>query len=211
MRDGSRSRSKKINVVGDKPEPQEQIAEGAPKKPVIYTLEALDRELRQAEIIANLAQFFFDPVTKEVDSIRHPFVVVLTQDCDLLWDYTSRNSGGGQALASVLLYVADPTAEVQRSIDRDIWRRVIKNNNERYHLLENVSPECDATAEGIPSLIIDFKSFFTLSPQDIYAQCANGTASRRCRLEVPYREHLQCRAAFYFQRVTLPTPHEYVS
>jgi hypothetical protein len=32
-------------------------------------------------------------------------------------------------------------------------------------------------------------------------------AQRRCRLLVPYREHLQSRLAFYLQRVAIPEPH----
>jgi hypothetical protein len=59
-------------------------------------------------------------------------------------------------------------------------------------------------------MILDFKRCFTLPAHDIYRQInpsAGGSARRRSRLEMPYREHLQSRAAFYLQRVTLPLPH----
>jgi hypothetical protein len=40
---------------------------------------------------------------------------------------------------------------------------------------------------------------------EIYRQCTeNDGAKRRCRLESPFREHLQIRAGYYFQRVALP-------
>jgi len=191
-------------------EPEQGVVADEPANPVFYTRQGLARELRQSEIISNLAQFLYDPVTLDVESVIHPFAIVVTQDCDLLWDYESRTGGSGKALPSVLLYAAESAASVRPTVGgSDIWRRVIANNNERYHLLQRVPVECDTAGLGVDNLVLDFKSFFTLTPQDIYGQCKSGTAVRRCRLEMPYREHLQTRAAFYLQRVTLPAPHEY--
>ena len=188
------------------PAPAEPQAQRAP----IYTRDSLAAELRQSEIISGLIQALWNPSTEEVEFREHPYAVVLTQDCDLLWDYEKRQKDGAGSLDSVLLYTADPAHEVRaRTEGRDIWKRIIQNNDERYHLLEFVGPEVDICGEGIGGLILDFKSFFTLPPEDIYRQIESQTARRRCRLEMPYREHLQCRAAYYFQRVTLPTPHQY--
>ena len=177
----------------------------------IFTKAELSKELRQAEIISGLTQYFYDPHTKDVEPLTHPFAVVLTQDCDLLRDYESRNAGSAKPLSSVLIYIAELAKELKPSIGPDIWRRVIGNNNERYHLLSPIPPECDLLGTGIPNLILDFKDFFTLPPEEIYKQCASGQAHRRSRLDMPYREHLQCRAAFYFQRIMLPEPHKYVA
>jgi hypothetical protein len=58
---------------------------------------------------------------------------------------------------------------------------------------------------------LDARTRQPAATEDVYQQIEAGLAVRRSRLEVPYREHLQCRAAFYFQRVTLPTPHEFVA
>jgi hypothetical protein len=57
-------------------------------------------------------------------------------------------------------------------------------------------------------MMLDFKRCFSLPAKEIYRQTAlPDGAKRRCRLEMPYREHLQSRAAFYLQRVTLLLPH----
>lgn len=178
---------------------------------IIYTRQELALELRQSEIISNLSQIIYDRATNNTVSIDHSFAVVMTQDCDLLWDYDNRQKGAAGTLSSVLLYAAEPTQEARANVPpgRDIWKRIVQNSDEGYHLLERIPPECDTLGHGIDSLLIDFKNFFTLPPEDVYQQCAAGTAVRRSRLEMPYREHLQCRAAYYFQRVTLPAPHEY--
>jgi hypothetical protein len=165
--------------------------------------------LRQGEVISDLTQYIFDPVTENVTPVLHPYSIVLSQDCDLLRDYESRTSGSGSTVPSVLLYVADIASTVRPTIGPDIWRRVIGNNNERYHIVSAVPVELDLMNQGIVSLIIDFRTFFTMTPEEVYRQCSTGQAHRRCRLEMPYREHLQSRAAFYLQRVGLPNPHVY--
>lgn len=190
------------------------MAEESPKPATapIYTTEGIGNEFRQAEILSNIIQPIWNQTTQELEIRTHPFAIILTQDCDLLWDYEQRSKGDEGTLDSILLYMCELADNVRATIGgRDIWRRIIQNNNERYHLLEAVPAHMDLRAEGLGALIIDFKSFFTLAPEDLYAQCRTQTAHRRSRLEMPYREHLQCRAAFYFQRVTLPTPHQYVA
>lgn len=185
--------------------------ERKPSKARVYTTEGLGNELRQAEILSNVIQPVWNQVTRELEVIEHPIAIILTQDCDLLWDYEQRTKGLEGKLDSVLMYTCESAHEVKATIGgRDIWKRIIQNNNERYHLLEAVPESQDLRAQGLGPLVIDFKRFFTLTPDDLYSQCNAQTTQRRCRLEMPYREHLQCRAAFYFQRVTLPTPHEYV-
>jgi hypothetical protein len=164
------------------------------------------------ECSTGLTQYFYDPVTADVEPLVHPYSVILTQDCDLLRDYESRNGGSSRPLSSALLYIAEPAKDVKGAIGgSDLWKRVIANNNERYHLLSQVPQESDLLGQGVPNLLLDFREFFTLSPVEIYRQCSVGQAQRRCRLEMPYREHLQSRAAFYFQRVMLPEPHKYVA
>jgi hypothetical protein len=196
-------------VAGEAPVATE---EPKPAKPPVYTTEGLANEFRQAEILSNVTQSIWNQTTEELEVREHPFAIILTQDCDLLWDYEQRAKGQEGKLDSILLYTCELAHDVRATIGgRDIWKRIIQNNNERYHLLEAAPAHHDLRTEGMGAIVIDFKSFFTLTPEDLYAQCEAQAAQRRCRLEMPYREHLQCRAAFYFQRVTLPTPHEYVA
>src|SRR5260370_13788987 len=132
------------------------------------------------------------------------------QDCDLLWDYEGRRQGVPQ-LNEVRVYEAETIEQFRPKLrGSDVWRRVRENREERYHFLEAIPKEQDILNQGIPDLAIDFKRFFTMPAVEIERQIGheNG-AKRRCRLEMPYREHLQARAAFYFLRVMLPQPHIY--
>ena len=113
---------------------------------------------------------------------------------------------------AVLLYELEPAADMKSKVPpgRDIWKRMIQNNDERYHFLEAAPTSQDLAGAGFPEVVIDFKRCFTVPPLEVYRQCGipgSDGAHRRCRLTVPYREHLQNRAAFYLLRVSLPLPH----
>src|SRR5690606_7200704 len=130
------------------------------------------------------------------------------QDCDLLRDFEAAQAGTNRPLNGVLVFEAN-TVDITRSLlpGSDILRRIKSHNAERYHLISAVAPENDLLSHGLPDLIIDFRRFYTMPAEEIYRQCASteeGAAKRRCRLDTPFREHLQSRAAFYLQRVALP-------
>jgi hypothetical protein len=175
----------------------------------IYTAAGLNNEFRQSEILTNLSQFTYDSTAGNVSYIVHEHSIILMQDCDLLWDYEARREGRDPYLNGILIYEAEPVERGRARLQgSDIWRRVRDNREERYHFLEAVPKEQDSLSEGLPGLIVDFRRFFTLSVVEIARQCSEPDgAKRRCRLEAPYREHLQSRAAFYLQRVMLPRPH----
>ncbi|MCW5714551.1 MAG: hypothetical protein KIT43_08585 [Bauldia sp.] len=176
----------------------------------IYTTSELDAEPRQSEIVTGIAQHIFDPVSGRVDVLRHNYAVILSQDCDLLQDYNTRQKGEQSDLNSVLVFEAEPWSKVKTLVSgRDIWKPLGQNKNERYHLLEEVPAACDCAGEGLPALVIDFRKLFALSAIEIGRQFGLGKdgAQRRCRMVAPYREHLQSRMAFYLQRVGIPEPH----
>jgi hypothetical protein len=159
-----------------------------------------------------LYQFTYDVSTGEVVQTLHTYAIILSQDCDLLWDYEAKIDNQRRDLNGVLIYEAESVADVRaRLAGGDILRRIRRHGEERYHFLGPVVTNLDLLGEGLPELIIDFRRFYTLPADEIYRQCAtegpNG-AKRRCRLDGPYREHLQVRAAFYLQRVALPTHDE---
>jgi hypothetical protein len=133
----------------------------------------------------------------------------MSQDCDLLWDFEARLEQKTRELTGVLLYEAEPTGQVRARLPGgDILRRIQRHAEERYHLLPAVPPEQDLLGHGLPEMIVDFRRYFTVSPDELYRQLSttdDDRAKRRCRLDMPYREHLQVRAAYYFQRVGLPT------
>jgi hypothetical protein len=169
----------------------------------------LTEELRQGEIITGVIQHSYNPISQEVNFIVHNYAFLLSQDCDLLSDYEAAKKGETH-LNGVLLYEADTVEQRRPTLgDSKSWRYVRDNRDDRYHFLEAVPPDQDILGQGLPELIIDFRRLFTVSPREIYRQIEDPEgAKRRCRVEMPYREHLQSRAAFYMQRVMLPRMHE---
>lgn len=166
-------------------------------------------EFRQGEIISGLIQYIYSPANGDLIEQAHPFVVIASQDCDLLQDFNKTKDGGDSDLNSILCYEARIASEIRTSVaGSDIWKRVIQNNDERYHALQAPPPVADAREEGLPDLVIDFKRFFSISSEDLRFQIGSGQAFRRSCLEPPYREHFQNRAAAYLQRVGVPEPHK---
>jgi hypothetical protein len=179
----------------------------------LYVISPIRTEFRQGEIISNVSQWSWASQEEELLVIEHPFVIIASQDCDLLQDFSARSQGKQGDLNGVLLYEAHKTFGLKAALPgSDVWRRVIRNNDERYHALQASSADFDREKQGIPDLIVDFKRFFTISVVELTRQCEpTGAARRRCILKEPYKEHFQSRAAFYIQRVGLPRPHRIVS
>lgn len=170
---------------------------------MIYATAPQDQEFRQGEVISDVLQYDFDEGGEPIE-IKHPFVVVASQDCDLLREFQQQSS-----INSILLYEAFTIEEMRPRLNlgREFWKVAKQNNNERYHVFQSSLAKCDRLGLGTPDLIVDFRRFFALSPRELGRQCIL-SARRRCLLDSPYREHFQSRAAFYLSRVGLPIPHE---
>lgn len=135
--------------------------------------------LRQGEIVTDLMQLVptarSTKANPEGDIQVHPFAVIVSQDCDLDQDFQARiklqantTTAADKLLASVLLcQAADATQLLSTIMGKDVKKRIYQNKDERYQYLREIRPEQDATGRGVPSLILDFKRFFTLSPTDI--------------------------------------------
>lgn len=166
-------------------------------------------EYRQGEIISSVTQYTYNSAEGSVDAKLHTYVIIASQDCDLLQDFNARSESKVSDLNSVLCYEAHPATDARGNIaGSDIWKRIIQNKDERYQLLQSISTEEDCLKQGLPDLIIDFKRFFSITIDDLDRQVAAGEAIRRTSLESPYREHFQSRAAYYLQRVGLPYNHK---
>jgi len=152
----------------------------------------------------------------EYSKITFPFVIVLTQDCDLEQDYDSRfsndnkNSNQDKWLLSVLvalLYNAEQVYEgnhlsefglrMNSEIFKDKNRKRIleQNQNPRYHYLR--FPE-DAK---LPPLIIDFKHYFCLNVQYLH-DIRNGHYC--CSVSTLFREDISHRFSSFLSRIGLP-------
>ena len=146
--------------------------------------------------------------------IYHKLALVLTQDCDLMDDWRERQSNlyVDTNLWSVLLCPAFPAEELRQSqrITSRRWELVRQNKDERYAYLDEIPVELDTIRVGHPAILLDLTKYFTIRTVDLYRQLVStdeNAPRRRCRLETPWREHLQCRFAAYQARIGLPRDH----
>lgn len=208
-----------------------------PERAVKYAAVPPNDRLRQGEILVELVR-----VRQTLDSIgrdnvrlleiSHPFVIVLTQDCDLSQDAAARDKEAqasknpallndedflrqhGNApkhkIENVLFCEAFATSELKKNAPqgKDIWKRIIQNKDERYQCVEAIPPDQDWASQGIPSLGCDFKRFFTVPADELYKRLELQQIVRRSRLVTPYAEHLLHRFCNYQARVPLPENHE---
>jgi hypothetical protein len=134
--------------------------------------------LRQGEIVSGLVQAHLDSTSIRsrggpiVILRTHPFAIVISQDCDLDWDFKARR---GQAkperLLPNILFCEVISAETLRSrsdVNSSVWNGIKINKDERYQFLQRVEPACDALKQGLPELGIDFKRYFTIPADEVY-------------------------------------------
>jgi hypothetical protein len=169
--------------------------------------------LRQGEILSGLVRHTLD-AKKFGDhplgmmKTEHPYVVVMSQACDLEQDFNVRMKDGTEQLPDVL-FCQLPTAEQLRSgiSGSEIWKRIKSNKDERYHFFEKIMPECDLLGSGLPELGADFKRYFTVPTAEVYRWLELGITQRRSVLTSPYLEHLSTRFSYFLSRVGLPHNH----
>jgi hypothetical protein len=177
--------------------------------------------LRQGEILTGVVQY--KPVVDGMsqhsqelsfDPIQHPYVMVITQDCDLDWDYKARNSEETQLsklLNSIILCEISTAEEVRATADnmnRKAWELVQTQRHERYYFFEKIPPENEAEKQGIPELTADFKKIFGIDAAVLYKQIELGLVKRRTTLISPYLEHFSRRYYSFHGRVALPFQYE---
>jgi hypothetical protein len=166
--------------------------------------------LRQGEILSGVTLYDYLPEGSEIQPKIKSFAIVVNQDCDLIQDFDRRQATGEGNLEHALL-IEGQLAEVVRPTigGRDLWKPVSQNKNERFQLFSRIIAERDACGEGLPSLMFDFRAFFSVPVPEIYRQIQAGEARRRCRLADIYRENFQQRLAAFLSRIPLPEPHTF--
>jgi hypothetical protein len=178
--------------------------------------------LRQGEILTGLRRVVPEPGSVfgdlKADVVEHRFAIILSQDCDLEQDFDARSSRGEgepasaererKQLSCILFCDAIPVDELRARInDKRVWDFAFKNKNERFQFLRPVKPEEDALGAGILSgLGLDFKRYFSLPVEDVYAQVEK-LKNRRTVLMTPYAEHLSVRFFEYQFRIALVKEH----
>jgi hypothetical protein len=187
---------------------------------------------RQGEILADVIQIQIgadslasDTSDISIEEVVHPYALILTQDCDLDWDFKARASvksqqdGGTQdqreenrrqaKLVPNVLLCELTTAESLRPrlAGSDVLRRIRANQDERYHCFAAIPDDSDSRREGLPELVADFKRVFSIPTEELYLRLRGGT-NRRSTLQSPFLQHLSTRFGYFCLRVALPEPIE---
>lgn len=177
--------------------------------------------LRQGEILTGVIQY--KPVASRLssdsqdlsfDAIIHPYTIVVTQDCDLDWDYRARNDKDAQSsklLNSIILCEIASAREIRDA--RDImnsseWKLVASHRHERFYFFEKIPSGQEIENEGLPELTADFKKVFGIDSATLYRQIEIGLVKRRAVLVSPYLEHFSRRYYSFHGRVALPSQYE---
>ncbi len=215
--------------ASDSTNPQQTLNEepplAAPQEAVFYIPSSPNGPLRQAEILSNVFQFGIsvqslnDLDHAEIEWVTHDLAIILSQDCDLDQDFKRRQEASeiGPAIDSLddkllptvlMCQVATEKAieDAIRSQGRTIRERFRQNHEERYQFLRAVKQENDAAGIGLEAMGIDFKRYFTVPTDELYAQL-KGDCQRRCRLAPQYLEHFSKRFTNHLSRVGLPKNH----
>jgi hypothetical protein len=147
-------------------------------------------------------------------AVRHPLAIIMSQDCDLEGDFRQRqtNEWAESDLPSILLCPGFAAEKLRldlgsQKINSARWNTIRTNKDDRYAYLAEVSQTSDSAGKGHPSILLDLTSCFTVRTSELYRQVRLGQAKPRCRLETPWREHLQLRFANYLARIGLPRDH----
>lgn len=187
-----------------------------------------DGVFRQGEILSDLVQVHLSadsliptPTDVSLEEKVHPYSLILTQDCDLDWDFKARAVPMGQEqdqdraereenrrqskLVPNILLCELTTAEVLRPrlAGGDVLRRIKAYQDERYHYLPAIPPSNDRAGEGLPELVADFKRVFSIPTVELYLRLALGLR-RRALIQSPFLQHLSSRFGYFCSRVALP-------
>ena len=174
-----------------------------------------DPFLRQGEIIADLLEprLRIDELTAidanqpaKVDPIQHLYSIIVSQDCDLKWDYEARSEEASEhkLLTHVLFCGLFPREEIKDESKRRCgeFRRISNYQNERYHYLSKAP--VNGTEDILPELIADFKTAFSLPVEFVYWLVSSSQAIRKGALSSPYLEDFMHRFYSFLGRVATP-------
>ena len=145
--------------------------------------------------------------------IVHPYAVVVSQDCDLEWDWHAREAGetgnAAKLMSSVLFCEIQPAIDIRQTpdINNAAWNFIKTNRDIRYQFLQKVESEFDLLNTGLPEMVVDFKRYFTIPIDEAYTRLSISEMQRRCYFNPPYLQELATRFYYYQYRVALPEPH----
>ncbi len=208
--------SNKVNLIINDFRTDEFIVKVETGKPNIY----IDR-ISQGDIYKDLE--YIDSITEEngiieIKKIIFPYVIVLTQDCDLNQDFTFRSvesSTDDKLIISVLtapiynvehLFTGEHLSQlglIMQKINKykkgdkltTDAKNLFDNNTPRYHYLD-----FEFDANMVPS-VIDFKHYFSINLNYLYKIRKTNFV---CKIPELYREDISHRFATFLSRIGLP-------
>lgn len=170
-----------------------------------------ESRIKQGDILNNLEFKYVGNTDNKVTSIPFDYWVILSQDCDLEWDFEHREEDSPKSqdkfLQTILVcpaFVADQFKAgshmsqqglTMNKWEPDLWKGITRNNNYRIHYLEA------GTDSKFPALIIDFKRFFTVPREYLYQLLPTNYV---ISIDELFREALSQRFAYYLSRIALP-------
>lgn len=193
--------------------------------------------LRQGEVLSNFVRVrqsldSIGALDISIEEIVHPYLIVMTQDCDLEQDADAReiqaraandesllddpefkkrlDNAPRRMIANALFCEAMSISDMKNSVPRssEIWNRIRLNKDERYQCLEVAPLHQDSAGVGLPCLGCDFKRFVTIPIDEVYRRLELDPSVRRARLLTPYAEHLLHRFCNFLSRIPLPEQHD---
>ena len=197
----------------------------ATSEPQFYIASLADGSFLQTEILSDVTEYrlIADSILSdeglEIVPIIHKLAIIVSQDCDLEQDYHRRRElkESGQVtdaedeklLPSILLCEVASESAIAAALKvqgRTVRERFRQNKEERYQFLKAVEAKADAEKSGIEAMGIDFKRYFSVPTEELYAQL-RGDCKRRCSLGPHYLEHFSRRFTNHLSRVALPKDH----
>lgn len=144
-----------------------------------------------------------------IDKIDFPYVICLNQECDLENDY--RSWGSDRKRDSCLLHLAiAPVFLFDMYLAGKHWGDIFESNSAQKRkdtkvkaIMDNEIPRYHYLrfpGEDMPELIVDFKHFFTINRNQLYAQ----QDKRLCSIDDLFREKINQRFSYYISRIGLP-------
>lgn len=141
-----------------------------------------------------------------VERLDHPYAIIISQDCDLEWDYRARHGQvpDDKLLAHVLFCDLFLPNEIRSGgrLNSELFRRVKQNQDERYHHFD--AAPIHETGQALPELYADFKATFSLPVEFVYSLTSGGKATRRGFLPAPYLQDFIQRLYSFLGRVAIP-------
>ncbi len=185
---------------------------------VLYNSAPPPREqFRQGEVLGSLAELQFDATQVSEETLRspeppaiwhiHPWVIILSPDCDLEWDHKARleqENIDTKTIAHVLLCDLEDLDALRQS-NRVMQSRqqnlVVDNRDERYHHIPQAHTDSGAQ---LNEFFVDFKRTFSVPTDYLYALARQELVTRHGFLKAPWVQHLADRFTYFLGRVGLP-------